>query len=564
MLWVPPASIPAFQRVCRKFNELSQPILWRHHCKAQFKYWSAEHEIQAKFLQDAAKVDWKHVFQNRHLSNVAIDHDMESILSGQTGRIDKSERIIAHGFDAKDTLLRHLNVSDDVEDVLARRYYSDTVLGGLHRTIAIQEWMKLEEGQPVSLERALAAFDQFVLHDRKGDLEEVSALLDGVAQSIRLEDAEILEAMPRRKAQLIARYLHRNKLTGVADDSQYHNLQNNFLGVALQSGSHAALPLISVGIFCSVSKRLGLTAEPCGFPFHVYAIVMPEDGFDLDGKRLEDQSQPQLAYMDPFRSDKEVTRSDLEAQLKTMGVPPADFEMLLGVSSTADMVRRTARNIIASVQTTSHGTVSTELAFPESDGALYSALWALLLLPEHQVAQFQRARSLPFILDHIEKQYMFDIRLIEMYMLPLFQGSQYLVQLRDAIRVMRAGDSMPKQLKARTPDTLKSVHFKVGQVFRHKRYNYQGVITGWDVECAAGETWMTQMGVDRLARGRHQSFYHVLVEDKSVRYVAEENIMDTSIEPGTNLVSLAGRHFKRYDRASKMFVSNIKDEYPND
>lgn len=43
----------------------------------------------------------------------------------------------------------------------------------MHRTRAIEEWVKLRGGQPVSLERALAAFDQFVLHDRDGDLEEV-------------------------------------------------------------------------------------------------------------------------------------------------------------------------------------------------------------------------------------------------------------------------------------------------------------------------------------------------------------------------------------------------------
>ncbi|KAI4174824.1 MAG: hypothetical protein LQ343_002062 [Gyalolechia ehrenbergii] len=567
LLWVPPVSIPAFQQVCRKFNDQSQPILWRHHCRTRFKYWNPEHDILAKFAQDAAEVDWKNIYRKRHLADAAISHDLEKILSTQIGRMDRSEKIIAHGYDAKDNLLRHLNVSDDADDVLARRYYSDAVLGGVHRIMAIQQWVRLKDGQPVPLEKALAAFDQFVLHDREGDLEEVSALLDGVAQSIRLEHVEILEATPRRKAQLIAGYLRKHELTGVVDSSQYHNLRNNFIGLALQGGGQAALPLISVGIFCAVAKRLGLVAEPCGFPFHVYAIVRPEDGFTLDGRASEEQSQSQLMYMDPFRSDKEIFISDLEALLKTVGVPTAEHEMYLGASSIADMVRRTARNIIGSIQATPnvhHPGVSNDSTFPELDSSLYSALWALLLLPEDHAAPLQRARSLPYILDNIEKQFTFDIRLAEMYMLPLFEGSQYLDQLRDAVRVMRAGDSMPKQVKSRTPDISKSVHFAVGQVFRHKRYNYRGVITGWDVECAAGETWMSQMGVDRLSRGRHQSFYHVLVEDKSVRYVAEENIVDISIDAGVNLMSLAGRHFKRYDQGSKIFVSNLKDEYPDD
>lgn len=29
-------------------------------------------------------------------------------------------------------------------------------------------------------------------------------------------------------------------------------------------------------------------------------------------------------------------------------------------------------------------------------------------------------------------------------------------------------------------------------------------------------------------------------------------------------MALAGRHFKRWDRATSSFVSNIKDEYPDD
>ena len=119
---VPPASIPTLQQVSRKFNDLSQPLVWRHHCQTQFKYWSPEHDITTKYAQAPAKVDWKQLFQARHLADRATSRDLEDILSSQVGRIERSEKILAHGYDAKDTLLRHLNVSDDAEDVLARRY----------------------------------------------------------------------------------------------------------------------------------------------------------------------------------------------------------------------------------------------------------------------------------------------------------------------------------------------------------------------------------------------------------------------------------------------------------
>ncbi|KAL8738925.1 MAG: hypothetical protein Q9181_000377 [Wetmoreana brouardii] len=121
LLFVPPASIPAFQQTCRKFNELSQPLLWRYHCRTQYKYWKPEHDIAAKYAQSAAKTDWKQLFRSRHLADVAITHELEGILSVQTGRLEKAEKVIDHGYNAKDTLRRHLNVSDDAEDVLARR-----------------------------------------------------------------------------------------------------------------------------------------------------------------------------------------------------------------------------------------------------------------------------------------------------------------------------------------------------------------------------------------------------------------------------------------------------------
>jgi F-box protein 21 len=35
-------------------------------------------------------------------------------------------------------------------------------------------------------------------------------------------------------------------------------------------------------------------------------------------------------------------------------------------------------------------------------------------------------------------------------------------------------------------------------------------------------------------------------------------------EPSAQLLKLAGRYFKRWDKEEKGFVSNIRDEYPDD
>jgi F-box protein 21 len=54
------------------------------------------------------------------------------------------------------------------------------------------------------------------------------------------------------------------------------------------------------------------------------------------------------------------------------------------------------------------------------------------------------------------------------------------------------------------------------------------------------------------------------VEDTSIRYVAEENIEIIEPEVPVSLISLAGRFFKRWDKEERVFVSNIRDEYPED
>lgn len=122
LFYIPPSSAPAIQQVSRRFNDLIQPILWLYHCRTQFQYWDQRHKIQAKFANEVAKTDWKKVFSSRHSIDRATSQAIDAILASQVGRVEKFQSIVGFGYDAKDTLLRHLNVDDDAEDVLARRY----------------------------------------------------------------------------------------------------------------------------------------------------------------------------------------------------------------------------------------------------------------------------------------------------------------------------------------------------------------------------------------------------------------------------------------------------------
>lgn len=474
--------------------------------------------MRDKFNGDVNKVDWKGIFAERHNLGRQVSDGISDILSEQKGRLAKAENIVSKGYDVKDALLQNLSVEDSAEDVLARRYYSDVVLGLLHRNMALQEWVKLSKGEDVPLERALVGFDLFVLHSRTGDCDEISNALDNIAELFRQEVPGHVEMNTRDKARALAGYLRMHDLVGIKCniDENYHNLQNNFMGIALQGADHPSLPLISVAIYCCVAQRLDLDAQPCGFPFHVLAIVKPREGLDVVGQRLPERQFGDPIYMDPFRSASETLVDSLKLQLETLGIAPSDQSSYLGCSGIPEIVRRSAKNIITSVQTLSRNEgvsrLSTTDPTPEMDGAFYSSLWALTILAEgdRNTTETLRAQFLPYIVQRIESHFPMDVLLIEKFITPLLSNLPQHQEIFNAIRAMRDSDARaPREVKARTTETSGSVPFKVGQHFKHKRYGYFAVITGWDVECLAGEAWISRMGVDRLSRGKHQSFYHV-------------------------------------------------------
>lgn len=73
--------------------------------------------------------------------------------------------------------------------------------------------------------------------------------------------------------------------------------------------------------------------------------------------------------------------------------------------------------------------------------------------------------------------------------------------------------------------------FAVGQVVRHLRFGYRGVIFDVDPEFRASREWYEQMALSRPPKDR--PWYHVLVHDaEHTTYVAERNLApDESDEP---------------------------------
>lgn len=321
---------------------------------------------------------------------------------------------------------------------------------------------------------------------------------------------------------MIARYLQDRNLTGIEPGRDYYNIEHNFLGIALKGEHHSSLPLISAAIYCYVARKFTLDAHPCGFPFHVHVIIRPHAGHDMDGNAVGDGDQGAPMYMDPFRSIQETPVTELQSQLRYLGALTLSDSTFLRESLTSEIVLRCGKNILNSVtQTPVFQYTTLDLA-----NVKYAALWSSMLFADyatlegrplvgvphgqrHQLGHITLRRHLPSLMEQFATDFSFDVHQIEKFLLPLFDGLPEHDHLQESIRVMKASDDIPKQIRRRTSD-YENVKYRVGQIFRHRRYEYVAVIIGWDPECGAGEQWMRQMGIDRLRAGRYQSFYHAL------------------------------------------------------
>jgi len=517
-----------------------------------------------------------------------ISRTLESLIATGHRRLEKIQTIVGLGCDATELLLKKIWMADDTEDVLARKYWIKEILGCMDRHIAMEQWLRLRQGAHVPLERVFGALDIFLSERPAMTLDELSAHLDGFAQTFLDENPESEFLSNANKASAIIDFLRRKGFKGPSADESYRDLQNNLLSIALLDPNHPTLPLISVILFCCVAQRLGLDAHPCGMPFHMRAIVLGPGGRDN-------------SYFDPFATANEVSIDTLRAELSSLRVPLDAHRRFLGAASTIDMIQRAAGNISSSLQL-SHGYHTVLRDSPTHPNGVelspHRASYAMAVIQilfsaaneaNSQIRNVGLHGALNSYVTDFNSHFRLDASLLEETIIPSFGPGPESDYLEDMVRMVRSDDTAPRVPKPRLlsmhgPEVLPGAEFSpsphnmgeaiwnpikypVGTLFRHKRYAYMGAVTGWDNKCNMPEQWMQQMQVDNLSGGREQCFYHALVEDESTRYVAEENIelvRKGDGGPSQALLRVAGRAFKRWDQEAWKFVSNIRDEYPQD
>ncbi|KIW14969.1 hypothetical protein PV08_07756 [Exophiala spinifera] len=578
--YLPPLTTVALQHTCRRFaHTANEPLLWKRYCQ-QCRRWSRRHNIQSK-LRDTSFTDWKSLYASRYLASQTTRNAIGKMVAEEVGRLDSVKEILDLGIDAKEELLHLYRNAASSPNHLAQKYWSHGALGCLNRFLAADEWTSivtdLDTEEVNAFERPIAALDLFVLEDREqGDIDDIFERLDSYVSSVRDAHPDIDTKSPRAKASIIAGHLLQNNWVGIQGNRNYHSIDHMFLGVALFSENRNSVPLISAVIYCYVARHFGLQAAPCSYPYHVHALVQPPSGMDLNGNPLpesfdgHDGNARELThlYMDPFNTAEPISYSMLVARARFVAPSSSasQIESYLSPSSAQDLVTRTCYNILSSP---SH--FRGDPVFPV-DGRLasYAALFALTVLPPraaHDHDQF--GQHLRILTRHFFEYFDLDVHLFEAFVLPLTRAFEDARAYRNLIFQIKEADHELPPPKYRSDPRNEGVKYRVGQVFRHRIRGYHAVIYGWDAYCKMQEQWITHNQVDRLSNGRHQPFYNVLVDDKSTRYVAEENVVllspDQITDEVLNSFSIEiGKWFKRYDAPTGTFVSNVRHRYPDD
>ncbi|MFP6901013.1 MAG: heat shock protein HspQ [Opitutales bacterium] len=72
--------------------------------------------------------------------------------------------------------------------------------------------------------------------------------------------------------------------------------------------------------------------------------------------------------------------------------------------------------------------------------------------------------------------------------------------------------------------------FELGELVKHRKYGYRGVVVDIDLQCQASEEWYKS---NQTQPEKHQPWYHVLVDQAvHVTYAAQGNLLpDESAEP---------------------------------
>lgn len=477
--------------------------IWKEHYEARWIYSDPirDAERRKKYEPD----DFAAMYRIRsELDNKALTL-LDAIMDNLDDRESMALVIVELGLDVWDALrtviesvpfyssgLMTMAINPPAQN-LTRQYWAKELSSLIARSRSIAIWADLCGDIEVSFEKTLAALSAFFGYDVEQITRELDRLADICRQQLQTRNISQNSPIPV-VAEEICRWMREYGFT--KPSRHLHNaLMHNFLHHVLFEG-HTALPISLVYVFTCIARRLGYNAHPVAFPHKVLATILP----------LEEAEE--RVYVDVYDSSTRAILSyaELPSILENMGLNIEDTASLAQLTKPAKsslMLLRAVKNILTSLDRFIHVREHTT-----AHCAAYCA--GVLLTRDGQLIQ-QLYDGSEGPLDRLVT--------LKHHLRPhLLQGAQD--QLDFCLRTdSQSSKKLPKS------GGRKNVRYYVGMLFRHKKYEYVGLIKGWDYFCDTSEDWILQMRVDHLPGGRNQPFYNTYALDGRIRYVAEEHII---------------------------------------
>ncbi|EGN93128.1 hypothetical protein SERLA73DRAFT_78970 [Serpula lacrymans var. lacrymans S7.3] len=454
--------------------------VWEPHYKARYtECVTAEEELR----KQAAGGDFRLMYMyRRRLDQQAVDI-LNGISMERTGRQGRAAQLaISLSYDVWNALELetrltpaeileglHQNARDIAPHAIPRRFWAKTLLGVIGRSAAVKLWAKL---RPVPITQDMVSFE---------------TAFAALSTSFEYTPTQISSSLDALGSQCRA-YLSEKQYPLDPDGfNDIESLKNVCFGICEFMSTQGFGP--------TGTRRLGICASPLDFPTRVIAIVKsPNPEFDdlfLDIYGYNSQF---------FLSLKE----DIPSRLIAAGESTASIMRYVSPASSASMLLRASRNILASPSFPFINAIYTgfivNLIFTNDDGMVSNII--------HQVTDY----SFPL-----------DICAVLVGSLaPSLNSATRQLLITHCGELLRSEENASTSIKLRSQQ-VKNIKFFVGMMFKHIKLAYVGCIIGWAPTCMASEDWIIQGGVDAFPRGRHQPFYTVIF-DNSTRYVAEENI----------------------------------------
>ncbi|KAJ7597503.1 Hemimethylated DNA-binding protein YccV like-domain-containing protein [Mycena floridula] len=490
--------------------------VWEQHYRIRYRHCNEAAEAQRRELNSGS---WRLMYAARRRLDKTASQLLERMVHSRRTRFQDAKTLWDYGFDIWDFLeleseqpvpavfRQQASVESEVvieEEVvhpmsLTRIYWAKATMRAISRGHALEIWCRALSDPTAPFVLSYSALSCFF----GVPLLQISSILSDLTDGCRQYLIKLKCPFPlthtnydiSKLSAIICEFMDSQGF-GPCESRNFHDIHNHFPHLYLTTHKHS-IPISLVHIFCSIANGLDIAASPVSFPSTVIAHVSSPK------PDVED------IYVDVFGSQTKTVlslRHDIPQMLAVHNISPQAMLTWIRPSNAAQMLLRSARNMMTSLHTSA-------LPSDLTRTTTFLTLSLHLLLdrrPGHGLAEA--------LVNHAQ---------------PLDCATCLPTSLSPALTddtlSLLCAKVIEDQIQLASNINLRSVQdppiqYFVGMIFRHRLHNYLGCIMSWDANCRATESWIETMSVDKLPRGRNQPFYSVFALDGTQRYVAEDNI----------------------------------------